>query len=140
MIVQLKRLLVVSFVVISPAVLWAGLRDRTPAQQRPDVSGTWRVFLPAGFEHEAALRHVEGNKFRFEPGHLTFSGVYEIRGNRLVLAEPADPAHKGFEWEIRSPYLLTMSKQASTTGADYMGAILFRGQAEARAAKRTIVE
>lgn len=107
---------------------------RAPPQR--DFSGSWRVFLPAGFEWAVTMKPLDENRYRLEPGDLTFSGVYEAQGDRLVLVEPTDPNCKGFEWTIRSQYFLTMSKQATSPGADYMGATLFRGQAEARAGKQ----
>jgi hypothetical protein len=107
---------------------------RTSAQR--DFSGSWRVFLPAGFEWAVTMKPLDDNRYRLEPGTLTFSGVYEIQGDRLVLVEPADPNCTGFEWTIRSQYFLTMSKQSTSPGGNYLGATLFRAQAEARAARR----
>jgi hypothetical protein len=43
-----------------------------------------------------------------------------------VLAEPNDPRLRGFEFKVRGPYLLTLTGQAENTGADYLGAVLFR--------------
>jgi hypothetical protein len=133
-----KRLLVGFALVVSPALLSAELDEHPPlsATRARNVGGTWRVFLPAGFEREVALKPLGDNRYEFEPANLTFSGVYEARGDRLVLVEPADSNRTGFEWHIRTRYLLTMTKQASNTGADYMGAILFRGKAEAEAANQ----
>jgi hypothetical protein len=57
---------------------------------------------------------------------LNFAGVYEVRDGLLVLVEPKEPELAGFEWRIRSPYMLILNRQATNTGADYLGAILFR--------------
>lgn len=91
-----------------------------------DLSGSWRVFLPAGFEHTVTLTLVEGNVYRLQPGSLTFSGLYEVRGDGFILVQPSQPRLKGFEWKIRSPYLITLVEQPSNTGANYLGAVLFR--------------
>lgn len=107
-----------------------------PAAAQRDFAGAWRVILPAGFERAITLKELGENRYRLEPGNLTFSGVYEARGDRLVLVEPADPHHKGFEWTIRSEYLLSLSEQASNTGSDYTGAVMFRGKEDVRLGKR----
>lgn len=92
----------------------------------PDFVGTWQLLLPAGFERRITLKPAGENRYRLEPANLNFAGVYESCGDRLVLAEPNDPRLTGFEFKIRSPYLLTLTGQAENTGADYLGAVLFR--------------
>lgn len=96
-------------------------------RKSPALEGSWRMYLPAGFEHAIVLKPLGDNRYRLEPGSLNSSGVYEVRGDRLVLVEPREPHLKGFEWSIRSPYFLTLTGQASNTGSDYLGAVLFRG-------------
>ena len=92
----------------------------------PDFVGTWQMLLPAGFERRITLKPAGENRYRLEPGNLNFSGIYESRGDRFVLAEPNDLRLRGIEFKVRSPYLLTLTGQAENTGADYLGAVLFR--------------
>jgi hypothetical protein len=92
----------------------------------PDLVGTWQLLLPAGFERRITLKPAGENRYRLEPANLNFAGVYESHGDQFVLAEPNDPRLRGFEFKVRSPYLLTLTGQAENTGADYLGAVLFR--------------
>jgi hypothetical protein len=110
-------------------------------RQSHDFSGTWRVLLPAGFEHQVTLTSAGENRFRVEPRSLNMSGVYEVRGDRLVLVEPQEERLRGFEWSIRSPFLMTLTSEATNTGATYRDAVLFRsndirGREPAGAARR----
>lgn len=109
--------------------------DRPPSEVRKvvvekagrfDLAGNWRMLLPAGFEHRVTLKEVGENRYRLEPAGLNSSGVYELRDHRLVLVEPREERLRGFEWQVRSPYLATLVEQASGTGSDYLGAVLFR--------------
>jgi len=90
-----------------------------------DLSGEWRVFLPAGFEHRIIIEKV-GDRYLLKPAELNFAGLYDVRDDRLMVVEPREPHLKGFEWQIRSPFLLSLSAQSRNTGADYTGAVLWR--------------
>jgi hypothetical protein len=98
----------------------------TPYRQSVDLTGRWRMLLPAGFEHEVRLVPAGGGAYRLEPGGFNSSGIYSLREGRLVLVEPTEQRLAGFEWTIRSPYLMTLTAQPGNTGSDYSGAILFR--------------
>lgn len=119
-------------------------RPEAARAMRPshDFSGSWRLLLPAGFEHQVTLTSAGENRYRVEPRSLNMSGVYEVRGDRLVLAEPREERLKGFEWSVRSPFLMTLVAEATNTGATYRDAVLFRsndirGRESAPAATRT---
>jgi hypothetical protein len=90
-----------------------------------DLSGPWRMLLPAGFEHAVKLVALEDGRYRLDGEALNSNGVYEVRDKRLVIVEAKEPRYLGFEWEIRSPYLLTLVGQ-SELEQDYRGAVLFR--------------
>jgi len=92
----------------------------------PDFVGSWQLFLPAGFERRITLKPAGENRFQLEPENLNFAGVYEAMGDRLVLVEPKEPHLRGFEFKVRSAYLLTLTGQSEKTGADYLGAVLYR--------------
>ncbi len=90
-----------------------------------DLSGPWRMLLPAGFEHAIKLVALEDGRYRLDGEGLNSCGTYEVRDKRLVIVEATEPRYLGFEWEIRSPYLLTLVGQ-SELEQDYRGAVLFR--------------
>lgn len=101
--------------------------EPAPAKRpSPDFSGSWRLLLPAGFEHQVTITSLDDNRYRLEPRSLNMSGVYEVRGDRLVLVKPREERLKGFEWSVRSPFLMTLVGEASNTGATYRDAVLFR--------------
>lgn len=110
----------------------SGIASETPPQapRAPhnaiDLAGEWRMLLPAGFEHRVALTRVADNAYRLTPGGLNSSGVYELRDDTLTITAPDELRMTGFTWKVNSRHLLTLVEQASNTGADYLGAVLFR--------------
>lgn len=91
-----------------------------------ELSDEWRIFLPAGYEVEMALKKIDDQRYTLQPANYTFSGTYRIEGDRLV-SEELDDSHNGqFAWKIVSPYLLTLVDQHAGIGSDYSGAIMFR--------------
>lgn len=105
------------------------LGETSRARPAGDYSGPWRMLLPAGFEHAVKFTEIEGGLYRLDGEGLRFNGIYEVRDRRLVIVEPMEPRFEGFEWEIRSPYLLTLVGQSERLEQDYRGAVLFRGRA-----------
>lgn len=95
-------------------------------ERMDDLSGIWRMFLPAGFEREVNLERDEGGRYRFKSGGSRFDGIYEIQDRRLVCTVPNDAGDEGFAWRVRSPYMLALDEDPRTGGGDYAGAILFR--------------
>lgn len=91
----------------------------------PDLSGPWRLLLPAGYEHEITLRTTEPDEYRFDSAGLTFSGQYCLEDDQLVSAKTEDRKGQYF-WKVNSPYLLTLTKETVNNGSDYTGAVLFR--------------
>jgi hypothetical protein len=99
-----------------------------PAKAAPGLAGKWRVFLPAGFEREITLTADEAGQYHLEPGHLNFSGLYEIQNDHLVSKDTKGSPAGQYGWKIHSPYLLTLTKQTAKVGSDYTGAVLFRSR------------
>lgn len=91
-----------------------------------NLAGEWHVFLPAGFTHRIKLTHMEGNRYRLEPGSLNFGGVYEANHDRLTSVDQEKARQGEFVWQVRSPYLITLIEQTGSHGSDYTGAVLFR--------------
>jgi hypothetical protein len=123
-----------------PAEPGIGLGDDRPATARgydgspidpppPKAPGVpYQMWLPAGFTHTVTLTPVGGNRFRLEPKRLNSSGIYELRGDRLVIVEPNDRRLLGFAWEVRGDGRLVLVDQppVSKTGSNYLGARLTR--------------
>ncbi len=114
--------------------LAAVLTVAAPAHAQPlsdvklhdELSGPWRMFLPAGFEHQVTLQRAGDNRYELQSQGLNSGGLYEVRGDRLVRIqdEPAD--HGTFQWHMRSSYMLTLVDQPTNLGSDYSGAVMFR--------------
>jgi hypothetical protein len=96
------------------------------AERMDDLSGIWRMFLPAGFEREVNLVRDEAGRYRFKAGGTRFDGMYEIEDRRLVCTVPNDAGDKGLAWRVRSPYMLALDAEPQGGSGDYAGAILFR--------------
>lgn len=101
--------------------------DSIPAKP-VDLSGKWRVYLPAGFENTITLTAGEDGEYHLTPAHLTLSRTYRLKGTQLVSEETHKPPHGQFFWKVNSPYLITLTKQTARVGSDYTGAILFRSR------------
>jgi HEAT repeat protein len=99
-------------------------RDKPPAPN--DYRGAWRMLLPAGFEHEATVEAAGENRYRLAAGGTRFNGIYQVREGRLVAVEPEETRVEGFQWQIRSPYMLTLVEQSEKPEHDYRGTVLFR--------------
>ncbi len=92
------------------------------------LAGHWVMYLPAGFQHRITLTPVGPNRYRLAPDRLNSSGVYELRGERLVLVQPTRCHIPGFEWEVRGGDRLVMVAQppVDKIGSNYSGAYLSR--------------
>ncbi len=99
---------------------------RGPARAAGDLSGRWRLYLPGGFERKVTLETQEAGLYRLECDAPKFNGSYEVREKRLVGVESDRPDREGFEWQIRTPYLLTLVRQPEKAGGNYLGSVLFR--------------
>jgi hypothetical protein len=99
-----------------------------PATSWLDMSGSWRVFLPAGFEQPVTMTRLGGDRYRLEPSSLTFSGTYELRDAELVLVESAEASEGGFRWHMHSEHLLALVEQNHSCGSTYVGAAMFRAR------------
>ena len=90
-----------------------------------DLSGDWRLLLPAGYEYEVTLAKADQGGYRLMGRGLTVRGDYRLEGGGLVSVETQD-RNGQFIWKVNSPYLLTLTKQTASVGSDYTGAVLFR--------------
>jgi hypothetical protein len=100
-------------------------KAKPPAVKPKPPEPPWLVTLPSGATLDAFLR-PEGENRLFLGRAGRFSGIYELRGNRLVLTKAVDPLEAGFEWEARSPDEYALVTQPPNLGSNYLGAILKR--------------
>jgi hypothetical protein len=56
----------------------------------------------------------------------SFSGIYELRKDKLVVVEPVDKRLTKFVWRVESRDDMILIRSSRKTGADYTGAILKR--------------
>jgi hypothetical protein len=102
-----------------------------PAAARPgeqpeklDLAGRWLLTLPAGYQYRITLEAVGENRYRFPS--LAFAGVYELKGQKLVMVEPVDKRMTIFDWTINNVNNLTLTDETGASGARYVGATLGR--------------
>lgn len=98
-----------------------------PSQDRWRIAGPWKLLLPAGFQRDVTFTQIDANRFLLEPKGIAFSGVYEVRDNRL-LRVPADGEHSPiYGWKLMSRHLAHLDEQPTKSRpANYDGAVLFR--------------
>jgi hypothetical protein len=97
-----------------------------PATKRElDLSGSWRLMLPAGYEHEITLKQTHDGIYRLASTGLNFNGDYCLEEGQL-LGVGIEDRKAQYLWKVNSPYLLTLTKQTANVGSDYTGAVLFR--------------
>jgi hypothetical protein len=104
-----------------------------PEQESPfaaDLSGKWRMHLPANFEIPAEIIRVEDSHYRLKLNGI-ISGLYELRGKRLVMEKPNDEQQVNqwkFRWQIEDADHLLLIGQPDPRhyGGHYLGATLTR--------------
>jgi hypothetical protein len=100
-----------------------------PNSQRDGVGleGEWEATLPAGFTRRWSILHLDDTRYRVLKAG-TLSGVYELRGDRLVMVEPDEKRLTEFVWQIKDSNSLVLieSPPVSKVGSDYRGAMLRR--------------
>lgn len=118
----------------SPQVLaWAAVPDRKAPEEAapvhpPDaLEGRYLMTLPAGFQYKIMLVSIAKGLYRLENA-VRFSGVYELRGKRLVLIHAQGRGEHGFEWEVGKNGQVTLVAQppVQKLGQDYRGASLIK--------------
>jgi serine/threonine protein kinase/phage shock protein A len=109
--------------------------DLFPEQGPPfagDLSGQWKLHLPAGYEYPVKLTRLDDRHYKFQSS-VSMSGVYLLRGDRLIMEQPAQPRADSSElwkdqWRIDddSHLLLIGQIQVEKIGANYLGSTLTR--------------
>lgn len=119
--------------------------------QHVDLSGEWRLLLPAGFEHKVTLTAVDNVGYRLTgPKGSAFNAVYGWEDGQLrwigdkvpnganipALMKEAD----GYIWKVHGPYMLTLTYDHHRNGGHYLGAVLFRAKPEGESKKKRPIQ
>jgi hypothetical protein len=94
-----------------------------------NLAGTWQLTMPSGFQHKVHVASEGDQRYRISKAGVIVNGIYERRGNRLVMVEPADSPMKDWIWKIDNENHLTLVKEPDVriTGGHYRKSILQRG-------------
>ena len=76
-----------------------------------DLSGTWRLTMPSGFQHTAHISRQSADRYLMTKAGVIINGVYERRGNRLVMIQPADTELTSWVWRIDNGDHLTLVRE-----------------------------
>jgi hypothetical protein len=92
------------------------------------LTGIWQLTMPDRSQQMVRIVSEGGQRFRIWKGNTLINGVYERRGDRLVMVTPADPRSTEFVWRIEDAYHLTLIKEPSVakTGQHYRKATLLK--------------
>jgi hypothetical protein len=92
-----------------------------------DLSGNWEVTLPQGAKLRSPIERVGENVWRI-PSAQSLSGVYELKGDKLVVRIPTDQRLTEYVWKVENANSLTLiaTPPVSKIGSDYKGATLKR--------------
>jgi hypothetical protein len=118
-----------SVAVLLVVTLLMGCATTKPAASTTtDLSGSWQLTLPAGFQDTVAISREGIRCYRLWKPGLNINGIYEVRGDHLVMVVPNDPRLTEFVWHIDDADHLTLVEEppASKTGASYRTATLKR--------------
>jgi hypothetical protein len=102
--------------------------SNSAAKTSADLTGLWQVTLPNGYQQMMRVTSEGGQKYRLWKSNMVFNGVYERRGDKLVMITPADPRLTEFVWQIDAGNHLTLIKEPAVakTGQRYRKATLLK--------------
>ena len=92
-----------------------------------DLSGNWELTLPKGAKFQSPIERVRENTYRI-PSIQSLSGVYELKGDKLVVTVPTDQRLTEYVWKVEdaNTLILIEAPPISKIGWDYKGATLKR--------------
>ena len=92
-----------------------------------DLSGNWELTLPQGAKFRSPIERVSENTWRI-PSIQSLSGVYELKGDKLVVTAPTDQRLMEYVWKVENANSLVLieAPPVSKIGWDYKGATLLR--------------
>lgn len=84
-----------------------------------DFTGRWTL-RNAQRAFVVTFKQVGPGRYKLVPEALVYAGVYEQRGNQVIMVEPESPAYKDFVWRVQNAGSLEL------TNGRYRGATLSR--------------
>jgi hypothetical protein len=112
---------------VKPAIV---AKPKSAVKSASDLAGQWRVLLPEGYEYDITVTALKDGGYHLAPESLTFCGDYQLQDNHLVNTKSPDNPAGRYHWKMNSPYMFTLTKQTSSVGSYYTGAVLFRSRKE----------
>ena len=115
--------------VVAVALFAAGCStSKSAAITSSQLTGIWQLTMPDRSQQMVRIVSEGGQRFRIWKGNTLINGVYERRGDRLVMVTPADPKCTEFVWRIDDANHLTLIKEppAAKTGRPYRKATLLK--------------
>ncbi len=86
------------------------------------LSGTWEAKLPKGFVRPITVTHLEEDRFLMTSGGSVFNGIYQWRGDRLVVVQPDDKRMTGLTWKWQDGSMTLVGEPTGNpTGSSYLG-------------------
>jgi len=92
-----------------------------------ELSGNWELTLPQGAKFQSPIERVSDHTYRI-PAIQSLSGVYELKGDKLVVTAPTDQRLTEYVWKVEdaTTLILIEAPPVSKIGWDYKGATLKR--------------
>jgi len=113
--------------ILAFALLVAGCKT-SQSSSNTDLAGTWSLTMPSGFKHKVHITRETADRYRFSKAGVIINGIYERRGNRLVMITPSDSQLTDWIWRIDDGNHLTLVKEPDVhkTGGGYRASTLQR--------------
>ena len=121
---QLLFVLLTALTIAGCGVTTGRLLELPPAQR---FEGEWLLTMPSGHEQKARFEMIGREQLILTTGG-NLSGKYQLKGNQLVIVDPADKRFSNLAWQVKSHerLILTNAPSASRVGSNYVGALLTR--------------
>jgi len=100
----------------------AGVQPHGPTL---DLNGKWEVTLSSGAKLRSPIIQLGDGRYRITKMGV-FSGIYELKNDRLVVVEPVDKRLTEFVWKVQDADNMVLIESSTKTGQDYSGATLKR--------------
>ncbi|MGI9474854.1 MAG: hypothetical protein ACR2NZ_25210 [Rubripirellula sp.] len=118
---SLRTLLVVAVVVA--AFLAGTVADRWPWPADP-VQGSYSIRFPAGAQRDVSLMGLGEGLYQMQGGGV-LNGVYQLKGDQLLMVRPVDGRMMGLAWRrLDEGWTLFREPVGTPTGSSYLSAKL----------------
>ena len=118
---SIRTLLIVAMV--SAAFLAGRMGDRWPWRAE-SIAGTYEIQFPAGAVREISILKLGDGNYRLQGGGV-LNGIYQVKGDKLLVVQPDDPRMLGLAWRKQTAtWKLFREPVGTPTGSSYVGATL----------------